>query len=65
MTVPEVAQYLGIGRRTVFDWIKTRGLPVVRISAVSIRFRRGSVDEWLARQEQRTEREVQPVRRSK
>ena len=44
------AAYIGgITARTIRNWRTHRGLPFIRISARTIRFRRADLDDWLAR----------------
>lgn len=49
--VENVAELFGVSERTVWRWTKIRGgIPTVRIGNV-VRFRRSSVDAFIARRE--------------
>jgi excisionase family DNA binding protein len=46
MTIDEVADYLRVKKRTVYDWVKKGKIPAIK--AVGLwRFRRERIDEWL------------------
>jgi len=46
MTIDEVAEYLRVKKRTVYDWVKKGKIPAIK--AVGLwRFRRERIDEWL------------------
>ena len=45
-SVDETADYLGIGRDTVYTWLSTRGLPGHRIGRLW-KFKRDEVDAWV------------------
>jgi excisionase family DNA binding protein len=46
MTIDEVAEYLRVKKRTVYDWVKKGKIPAIK--AVGLwRFRRDRIDEWL------------------
>ena len=47
LTIEELAALLKVSPRTIRRIIKRRELPVIRIGR-QLRFRRGSVNEWLA-----------------
>ena len=47
MTIDEVASYLRVKKRTVYDWVKKRKIPAIK--AVGLwRFRKDRIDEWLS-----------------
>jgi excisionase family DNA binding protein len=48
MTVPEVAEFLGLAVGTVYHMVSQKRLPCVRLSARCLRFRRSDLDEFLA-----------------
>ena len=46
MTIDEVAGYLRVKKRTVYDWVKKGKIPAIK--AVGLwRFRRELIDQWL------------------
>lgn len=55
LTVAEVAQLTGFSEGTLRHWISEGRIPVIRISARCVRFRRSDVDAWIA------ERLIRPV----
>ncbi len=58
MTLPEVAQYLGLAERTIYLWAQQGRLPAFKLGS-AWRFRRSEVDGWL--ETQRTGPEPEPV----
>jgi hypothetical protein len=48
-TPPEAADYLSTEERTLKLWRQTLGLPHIRISQKTIRYRRCDLDAWLAK----------------
>ena len=61
MTLPEVAQYLGLAERTIYLWAQQGRLPAFKLGS-AWRFRRSEVDGWL--ETQRTGPEPGPVNQS-
>lgn len=51
LDIPEVARRLCIGRTTVYELIKTDGLPTVKIRGAT-RVSVGSLQRWIAQREQ-------------
>jgi excisionase family DNA binding protein len=47
LTIQEVAELTGFSVGTLYHWISERRIPVVRISARCVRFRRSDIDSWL------------------
>ena len=47
LTVPELAEALGLSRSTVYEYIK-RGMPTLKFQGAR-RFRPSDVESWLAR----------------
>ena len=46
MTIDEVADYLRVKKRTVYDWVKKGKIPAIK--AVGLwRFRKDRIDQWL------------------
>ena len=46
LKVDEIAEYLGVSRDTVYNWISGRGMPAHRIGRFW-KFKRNEVDEWV------------------
>ena len=46
MSLPEVARYLGMAERTIYDWAQSGRLPAFKLGA-TWRFRRSEIDAWL------------------
>jgi len=46
MSMPELAEYLHIGKWTLYRWIKEKGLPVYKMGGLN-RFRKNEIDEWI------------------
>ncbi len=49
MSLPELARYLGMAERTIYDWAQTGRLPAFKLGA-TWRFRRSEIDAWLETQ---------------
>lgn len=49
MTIEEVARYLKVKKRTVYDWLKKGKIPAFKIVG-QWRFRRTKIDNWLERE---------------
>lgn len=50
MTSTEVAEYLRVSKASVYRLVKDKGIPVSSVGR-QLRFRRDSIDRWLARKE--------------
>ena len=46
MTIEEVARYLRVKRRTIYDWIKKGKIPSIK-AVGQWRFKRETIDAWL------------------
>ena len=46
LSVDEIAEYLGVSRDTIYNWISTRGLPAHRVGRLW-KFKREAVDAWV------------------
>lgn len=62
LTVPEVAEYLRVKPRTVYQWVWRRRIPFLKAGS-TVRFRRAEIDEWLARRN-RKETRLAPAKKS-
>lgn len=50
MTIEEVAQYLRVKKRTIYDWLKNRKIPAIK-TVGQWRFKRTKIDAWLDSQQ--------------
>ena len=46
MTIEEVAEYLRVKKRTVYDWVKKRKIPAIK-TVGQWRFKKDKIDAWL------------------
>jgi excisionase family DNA binding protein len=46
MTIEEVAEYLRVKKRTVYEWIKQRKIPAMK-AVGQWRFKKEKIDAWL------------------
>ncbi len=46
MTIEEVADYLRVKKRTVYDWLKKGKIPAIK-TVGQWRFKKEKIDEWL------------------
>jgi len=46
MTIDELARYLRVKKRTVYDWLKKRKIPAIK-TVGQWRFKRDRIDTWL------------------
>ena len=49
LTDEEMCRLLNVQTRTLRLWRRQKGLPFLKISSRSIRYRRADIDQWLAR----------------
>ena len=47
LSVPEVAELLGVSRAQVYRFIESEGLPALRLSTRVQRFRERDIEQWL------------------
>ncbi len=50
MTIEEVAKYLRVKRRTIYDWVKKHKIPAIK-AVGQWRFKREKIDAWLESQQ--------------
>ncbi len=50
MTIEELAGYLRVKKRTIYDWLKKGKIPAVK-AVGQWRFRKKKIEEWLESQE--------------
>ncbi len=50
MTIDEVAQYLRVKKRTVYDWLKKDKIPAIK-TVGQWRFKKETIDSWLEAQQ--------------
>jgi excisionase family DNA binding protein len=60
MTIDEVAGYLRVKKRTVYDWVKKGKIPAMKTVGLW-RFRKDTIDTWLDSDSGTKESEVQAV----
>jgi excisionase family DNA binding protein len=48
LTADEAARLLRVPRSTLYELVRSRGLPHVRIGDRALRFTRSDLDEWIA-----------------
>jgi len=46
LTIEEVAEYLRVKRRTIYDWVQKKKIPAMK-TVGQWRFKRGDIDAWL------------------
>ncbi|MBF0522406.1 MAG: helix-turn-helix domain-containing protein [Candidatus Omnitrophica bacterium] len=46
MTIEEVAHYLRVKRRTIYEWVKNRRIPAIK-AVGQWRFKKEKIDAWL------------------
>ncbi|MEW6101202.1 MAG: helix-turn-helix domain-containing protein [Candidatus Omnitrophota bacterium] len=46
MTIEELAEYLKVTRRTIYEWLKQNKIPAVKLVG-QWRFRRDKIDNWI------------------
>ncbi len=46
MTIDELAMYLKVTRRTIYEWLKQNKIPAVKLVG-QWRFRKEKIDAWL------------------
>jgi len=51
MTIEDLADYLKVTRRTIYDWLKQNKIPAVKLVG-QWRFKKDKIDAWLDNQSQ-------------
>jgi len=51
MTIEELADYLKVTRRTIYDWLKNNKIPALKLVG-QWRFKKDKIDAWLDGQTQ-------------
>jgi len=51
MTIDELAMYLKVTRRTIYDWLKHNKIPALKLVG-QWRFKKDKIDAWLDNQSQ-------------
>lgn len=46
MTIEDLARYLKVSRRTIYEWLKTNKIPALKLVG-QWRFKREKIDAWL------------------
>jgi len=52
MTITDLADYLKVTRRTIYEWLKEKRVPAVKLVG-QWRFKKDKIDEWLESQTKR------------
>lgn len=55
MTMDDLANYLKVTRRTIYDWVKHNKIPAVKVVG-QWRFRRDKIDAWIEHRTQNRSR---------
>ena len=50
MTIEDLADYLKVTRRTIYDWLKHNKVPAVKLVG-QWRFQKEKIDAWIERQQ--------------
>jgi excisionase family DNA binding protein len=50
MTIEDLADYLKVTRRTIYDWLKHNKIPALKLVG-QWRFKKDKIDEWLTQHE--------------
>ena len=50
MTIEELAQYLRVKRRTIYEWVKKGKIPAIK-TVGQWRFKKEKIDAWLESQQ--------------
>ena len=51
MTIGDLASYLKVSRRTIYEWLKTNKIPALKLVG-QWRFKREKIDDWLEKRAQ-------------
>jgi len=51
MTIDDLATYLRVSRRTIYEWLKLNKVPALKIVG-QWRFKREKIDAWMEKQSQ-------------
>jgi len=51
MTIEEVAEYLRVKKRTIYEWVKNRKIPAIK-AVGQWRFKKDKIDAWLESQQE-------------
>jgi excisionase family DNA binding protein len=46
MTIEELADYLKVSRRTIYEWLKCNKIPAIKLVG-QWRFKRDKIDAWI------------------
>lgn len=49
MTIEDLADYLKVSRRTIYDWLKHNKIPAIRLVG-QWRFQKEKIDSWIQQQ---------------
>ncbi len=51
MTIEDLADYLKVSRRTIYEWLRHNKIPAVKLVG-QWRFRKEKIDDWVEHQSQ-------------
>ncbi len=51
MTIEEIADYLRVKKRTIYEWVKTGKIPAIK-AVGQWRFKKTQIDTWLEDQQE-------------
>ena len=51
MTIDDLAGYLRVSRRTIYEWLKNNRIPALKLVG-QWRFRKEKIDSWIEQQSQ-------------
>ncbi|MCX7927502.1 MAG: helix-turn-helix domain-containing protein [Candidatus Omnitrophica bacterium] len=49
MTIEDLANYLKVSRRTIYEWLKHNKIPALKVVG-QWRFKKEKIDEWIEKQ---------------
>lgn len=52
MTIEDLADYLKVTRRTIYEWVKEQKIPAIKLVG-QWRFKKEKIDAWLEHMEER------------
>jgi excisionase family DNA binding protein len=63
MTIDDLADYLKVTRRTIYEWLKQEKLPAIKLVG-QWRFKKEKIDAWLEGQSRQTPGEKECILKS-
>lgn len=56
MTIEEIADYLRVKKRTIYEWLKKGKIPAIK-TVGQWRFKKIQIDHWLEKQQEQQEQQ--------